>query len=242
MNFKDKKLWIAIILVLLLAAAGVLFWQSNKPQVAGNEHFTITDNMDDVIMHQDVSELNIMVDAVTYYEDKIAEYEAKIPTIQDDLEKKDYYNDLGLFYSKIGKYQEAYDAYLKSLDLSFVNRKTWVSLGDLLVKMKAYQSAEQAFLKGNEINPYEQANYVKLADLYKLEGRSQDEILAVYNAGIDLIEGPELLYIEKAEYYQELGMYREAINSYKDWLFIAEESNKANIQSKIDKLEEELDQ
>lgn len=236
---KNKKLMFFGIILLLFLLIFSFWWNNNKKsQIVSSEHFEMLDDTDKIILNKDLSEINIMADAVEHYNNKIAEMEAEVPNIKDDELKKAYYEDLAFYHSSLGHYQVAYQYYVKSLDLSYINRKTWLSLGELLVNMEAYKTAEAAFIKANEINPYEELNYIKIVDLYKKTSRSQEDILAVYDQGIELIEKPVVLLKGKAEYYEDLGLYQESINAYKDWARVSDQSE--YIEAKIKKLEAKL--
>lgn len=237
--FKNKIFWLLIFLV-TVSFLGI-FWYLQKSQVSQNiksEHFTLIEAEKDLIWNKDLAELKVMDDAVVFYKQQIVELEKNVSNIQDEQEKKNYYDDLALYYSKLGDYRKSYEYYLKSLDISFVNRKTWLNFGNLLVKMNAYQSAEIAYLKANEINPYEELNYIELADLYILMQKSNEEILAVYDKGISLIEKPSILLKNKAEFYEAKDLYQEAIYVYQKLLTISD--NPDSVQIKINKLKLKL--
>ena len=236
---KKKNLFLGAILLALLVIVGLLWTYNNqKSPLITSEHFELLDDKDDILLYKDLSEINIMTDAVEHYNNKIVEMETELADINDDELRKAYYEDLAFYHSSLGHYEVAYEYYVKSLDLSFVNRKTWLSFGELLVNMQAYKTAEVAFTKANEINPYEELNNIKIVDLYKKTDRSQEDIIAVYNQGIDLIEAPTVLLKNKAEYYEDLELYREAINAYKEWARVSE--HKEYIENKIKKLEDKL--
>ena len=240
-NFKNKQwfIWLSIILVIV----GVIFWLTSDQggnKLPQSSYFKIIDDPKNVLYKQDVSELSVTPEAITAWEQKLKELEAAAPNIGDELERKRYYNDIGIYLGNLGRYQEAYGYYMKSLDISYIDRVTWLQLGDLLVKMKAYQSAEAAYLKGNEINPYEQLNYIKLADLYILMQKSESDIIDMYDQGIAKIDKPSLIFQAKAYYNEKNKNYAEALKTYEAWLEITDESNKATIQAAINSLKAKI--
>jgi tetratricopeptide (TPR) repeat protein len=237
--FKNR-LFLFIIFLLLFASV-LIFLYSQKNLTSSDiksGYFTLVESEKDLVWRKDLQDLNVMEDAVIFYQQQIKDLEKQVIGIQDEQEKKNKYDDLALYYSKLGDYRTSYQYYIKSLDVSFVNRKTWLNFGNLLVKMNAYKSAELAYLKANEINPYEELNYVELADLYILMGKKEGEILEVYDKGIELIEKPSILLRGKAEFYEERNLYQEAIYVYQRLLTISD--NAEAIQNKIDKLKLKL--
>lgn len=238
---QNKKFWL-ILGVVILALVGLIFWfnRMQTSKLPTSSYFKIIDDPKNVIYSQEISELSVTPQAVEVWQQKIKELEAAVPNISDDLEKKRYFNDLGMYYSYLGKYQESYDYYIKSLDISYIDRVTWLQLGDLLIKMKAYQSAELAYIKGNDINPYEPLNYEKLADLYVLMGKSESEVVAIYDQGIAKIEKSPALLRAKAYYYEKNKNYSEALKTYEAWLKIADEASKASIEERINILKAKI--
>lgn len=240
-DLKSKKIIILVGVILVLA--GLIFWlnkQYNNNPLPDSIYFKLIDDPNNIIYSQDISELSVTPQAVEAWQKKLAELKDTAPTIVDELERRKYYNDIAMYLGNLGKYQEAYDYYMKSLDISYIDRITWLQLGDLLVKMKAYQSAEVAYNKGNEINPYEQLNYIKLADLYVLMGKSESEIVAMYDRGIAKVERPTGILQAKAYFYEKNKNYVEALATYEAWLKIAEDSNKANIEASIISLKKKI--
>lgn len=242
-KFTIKKTQAFILLAIILVLGTLLFWLINRSgddKLPTSGYFKIIDNPNTIIYSQDVSELNVTPQAVVSWQQKIKELEATAPNITDELERKRYYNDIAVYLGYVGRYQDAYEYFIKSLDISYIDRVTWLQLGDLLVKMKAYQSAEQAYIKGNDINPYEQLNYIKLADLYALIGKSESEVVAVYDQGIGKIDKATALFQAKAYYYEQKKNYTEALKVYEIWLKNADEAGKANVEERISSLKAKI--
>lgn len=237
---KKSILGLTIVILALVAIASWVFISRQQPDLPTSGYFKLIDDPKNIIYNQDISELSVTPEAVTVWQEKIKELEAAVPNISDELEKKRYYNDLGMYYGYLGQYQTAYDYYVKSLDISYIDRVTWLQFGDLLIKMKAYLSAEAAYKQGNEINPYEQLNYSKLAELYMLMGKSESEVVAVYDQGIATIDKATLLFRAKAYYYEKNKNYTEAIKVYEAWIKIADEASKAELQEAINKLKTKI--
>lgn len=241
LDFKSKKIITILGVMVILLVVVVFFWLNNTSSpLPKSSHFEIVDDQKKILYSQNISELSVTPQAVEVWQAKIKELELAVPNITDEVDKKKYYNDIAMYLAYLGRYQEAYDYYIKSLDISYIDRITWLQFGDLLIKMQAYKSAEVAYIKGNDINPYEQLNYIKLAELYVLMGKSENEIIAVYDKGIGLIESPTAILQAKAYYYEKNKNYTEALKTYEAWLKIADDSNRANIEAGINSLKKKM--
>lgn len=237
---KKIKLLLIIVIVLLLAFAGFFVYKNvvNK-NISSSTQFQLSKQDKNVIWSQNISELNLQESAIPEWRARIEKLSKEIETVENDVDKRAYYDDLGIYHSYLGEYKESYDYYMKSLDVSPVYRITWMQLGDLLVKMRAYYSAEAAYFKGNEINPYIDYNYQQLAELYDKMGDTQKAI-AIYDQGIKIIgesgNSIESLLKLKARYLEDKKMYSDAIKAYEELLKNTEDKDSVN--SKILKLKE----
>lgn len=241
-TFNKKLFW--FILAAVLALIGLIFWFYYTHQLSSklpsSSYFQINDDPKNVIHSQKIAELSVTPQAVEVWEKKLSELETQVINIQDELKRKKYYNDIAMYLAYLGRYDEAYDYYIKSLDISYIDRITWLQLGDLLIRMNAYKSAEVAYTRGNDINPYEPLNYIKLADLYVLMGKSEVEVVAVYDQGISKIEKSTSILQAKAYYYEKNKNYKAALVVYEELLKIADQDSRANIQEAISHVKDKI--
>ncbi|HNV97044.1 MAG TPA: hypothetical protein PKL13_01875 [bacterium] len=237
-----KKLLFIIFIVVFLGGTGFFVYKNfvSKNHVDSTQ-FQLSKRDNGIIWNQDIAELNLQESAIPEWRNRIEKLSKEVEILESDVEKRAYYDDLGIYHSYLGEYRKSYDYYIKSLDISPVYRITWMQLGDLLVKMRAYYSAEIAYLKGNEINPYVDMNYQQLAELYDKMGDMQKAI-AIYDQGIKIIgdsgNSIESLLKLKARYLEDKKMYSDAIKTYEELLKKTED--KEGVNNKILKIKEKL--
>ena len=230
---------IVIVIVLFIGTIFVLI-NRNTGELPQTGHFQIIDEIDQIILNQNIEDMEnkIMPEALEFYNSEVLKLENLISITNDEMIRRDYFNDIAKYLNNLGRYEEAYKYYLMSLDISYIQRLTWINLADLLVKMKAYKSAEVAYLKANDINAFAEENYIKLAKLYILLNYNIDDIIEIYDKGISIMQKPKLILDEKAKFLEANDMLEDAINTYEKLLDVID--NKEWVQSKIDKLNLEI--
>jgi len=203
-HFKKLSFIILVFIVLVGSISGWWYWQSIlKNKQTNNDFFTLLDDKDKLIYSEAVE---LYPEARQQFEKKVEEIKASLAQGGDQDFLVANYNNLGLYNSYLGNYQEAFEAYINSLKTIKDSRMTLLAFGELLVKMKAYKSAAAVFNKTNELNPWEAKGYIKLVNLYKTmdDNKKIDE---TYQAGLAYT----LKNIDKNEYLLLL-------NDYADWL------------------------
>jgi tetratricopeptide (TPR) repeat protein len=88
--------------------------------------------------------------------DNTKSIEAFIAALRIDPENMRIYNNLGLVFSKIGRHEEAFEAFKKGKD----EAGAYNNLGYVYMTEQSYAKAIEAFERAMELNPgfYEKAN------------------------------------------------------------------------------------
>lgn len=231
----NKKILIIILTaIVILAVAGTTFYffylKNQTSRVAKSELFTLKDK--DVIWEEN---LNLAPEIKAAWEARAAEAEANIAKGGDSDWLYANYGNLALFKSYLGNYKEAYDLYLKAVELQPKSRVPWMALGDLLIKMEAYQGAEEAFQKAIETNQYEPLAYVKLADLYRLNKEPEEKIQVLYDKAMTNMVDDTVLLDSYAGWLKAKGDKAKAIEVYEQ-LKKLQPQNKEALNREIEKL------
>ena len=146
------------------------------------------------------------------------------------------YGNRALYQTYLGEYENAYNSYLKSLELNSQSRIQWLALGDLLVKMKAYKTAENAYGKAKTINAYEPQVYLKLVELFQLAiPPDNGKIKQLFEEGLTNIADNTLLLDAYARWSARIGDKTKAIELYRQ-LIKLQPGNAEALNREIDKL------
>ncbi len=208
---KKLLLFFTIIIILAVLAGGWWFWQS-KSQSNGStssDSFKLLDDKTKLVYSETV---RLDPEVRQAFEAKVKEIKTNLATATDKGTLVANYNNLGLFSSYLGNYQEAFEAYTNSLKTIKDSRMTLLTFGDLLVKMKAYKSAEAVFNKTNELNPWEAKSYIKLVNLYKAMADNK-KISETYQTGL----AGTLKNVDQNEYVLLLSDYADWLVSQKSY-------------------------
>jgi tetratricopeptide (TPR) repeat protein len=122
------------------------------------------------------------------------------------------WNDEGLAFYKLGKYDEAINAWYKALKLNPEDATAWVNIGCTLGKQGEHSEANKAFNNAIEINP-------EFAGAWSNKGYALDnlgkyyEALQAYDKAVGLDPDDALAWDNMAHTLIDLGRYSEALNA-----------------------------
>lgn len=232
---KNKKLF--FIVFVILAAIIIGFWvyqRSNKIDLPESSVFRVTDKKSEVVLQENP---DLTPEARKLYEDRAKESKDNIAKGGNIDFLATNYNNLGMYQTYLGKYKEAYGAYIKVLEMEKTVRVSWLGLGDLLVKMKAYKSAENAYDKAMALNPYDPIIYSKQANMYKILNKN-DMVKQSYENGIKQIESNAVLLDEYSAWLASTKDYQGAI-SLLEQQKVKQPANSKAIDRKIEQIKKE---
>lgn len=230
-------LLITLSLTIILIILGIFIFDSlqKKSQLSQSQVFSLVENPENLILE---IKPNLAQNAITEYQKRIIRIEEEIgrKTIETEPDTDFWvvnYNNLAIYKSYLGYYKEAYELYLKSLELE--DRKmTWLALGDVLAKMQAFESGELAYNKALAKNELDPATYIKLVNLYRKSGQNEKQA-AIFEKAMEKTGGHSLIIDEYAEYLVGIGENEKAILMYEK-LKELQPGNREAIDRKIDKL------
>jgi tetratricopeptide (TPR) repeat protein len=232
MNSSKRNLILVLVIVLAgLSAAAFFYFNRADRNLNESPFFVMLDK--DIITS---AESKFSLEMKETFRQKIEEANKEIrPDAAKDALITAYGNR-ALYQTYLGEYENAYNSYLKSLELNSQSRVQWLALGDLLVKMKAYKTAENAYGKAKIINAYEPQVYLKLADLYKISALDDKEkIKKLFEEGLANIADNTLLLDAYARWSADAGDKTKAIELYQQ-LIKLQPGNAEALNREIDKL------
>lgn len=241
----NKKLYF-LIGIILIAGSFFYFWSqktnSQKNFSEESEVFSIVDEEKNNLVWDENKNLNPELEK--QYQDKLEKAKSDLAGVQEITEEnkeavQSYYNNIALYSTYLGDYRQAYDYYIKSLELYPDDRIVWLNLGSLLVEMNALQSAEKAIDIGLNWNPYDNVGWLKKIALYEENfpenSENTEKISDFYKEAIEKTNNDPLLVNDYANWLAKNGKNDEAINIYRKLIELTPE-NKEAIQKKIEKL------
>ena len=127
------------------------------------------------------------------------------------------YHDVGDFYNKWGKYEEALMWYEKSIEQNSEYTGTYLSRGDLYLQQKEYNLALEDFSKVIEIWPDQYFGYERRSKVYFDMG-NYNLALEDINVAIVLLDSPKdfiSLYNRRGVIYFHLEEYERAVDDFR---------------------------
>jgi tetratricopeptide (TPR) repeat protein len=122
---------------------------------------------------------------------------------------------LGIAYRKLGRYQEAVDAYKEALRLKPDDAAAWYSLGNAYWDQGRYQEAIQAYKEALRLKPDDAAAWYNLGNAYSDQGRYQEAIQA-YKEALRLEPDDAAAWNNLGVAYWALGNRSEALKAVKE--------------------------
>ena len=123
------------------------------------------------------------------------------------------YNNRGVVYYKLGRYDKAISDYTRAIELNPKKDNTYINRGDCYGKLGRYKEAIPDYTKAIELNS-------KNANVYKIRGlcygmiERYSEAISDYTRAIDLGEDSASLYEVRGYVYGKIGEYGNAISDY----------------------------
>ena len=231
---RNQKITI-IVIILIILAIGSWWWQKGEQLVIIAPGLNLLDEKKNLVFSE---QTNLADEVRLEYEKRVSQTLASLNQGGDQDFLVANYNNLAIYYSYLGNYQQAFQAYQNSLKQISDSRLTLLAFGDLLTKMKAYLTAEFVYQKTLQLNPYEAAGYIKLVNLYKISN-NQNKIAEVYKTGLEQtgknVEGNTLLLDDYAEWLVSLKDYEQAIVIYQK-LKELQPDNQVALERKIEQI------
>lgn len=134
-----------------------------------------------------------------------------------------HYATLGLAWKSLGEqlkdriyFAKARDVYKRGVELTnWTNSVFTINVGVVSEIMDDFETAEKYYNETIAKMPAEINGYRSLADLYKFKlNKKPEEILAVYDKGINTLVYSGQLAYDKGAYLESIGRYNEALDVY----------------------------
>ncbi len=114
------------------------------------------------------------------------------------------YNNMGIFYSELEKYQEAINAYQKAIKIKPDNHEAYYNMGNAYGKLGEYQKAINVYQKAIEIKPDEHNAYYNMGNTYR-ELKKYQKAINAYQKAIEI--EPSLIDHAKKQNFDLLESY-----------------------------------
>ncbi len=114
------------------------------------------------------------------------------------------YNNMGIFYSELEKYQEAINAYQKAIKIKPDNHEAYYNMGNAYGKLGEYQKAINVYQKAIEIKPDEHNAYYNMGNTYR-ELKKYQKAINAYQKAIEI--EPSLIDHAKKQNFDWLESY-----------------------------------
>lgn len=153
--------------------------------------------------------------------DEIKAFEKRLKT-----EKQNEVNllfNIGFYWKGLGELTEENFFFEKSLAIYEQGMKVtadknvlfYWNAGKVAERLGDFSLAEEYYKKSITISPSYEDGYEDLADLYQYKlKKTPEEILAIYDAGIEAAMGDANLFLEKCSYLRSLGRDSDALACY----------------------------
>ena len=122
------------------------------------------------------------------------------------------YLNLGHALYQANRFEEAYEASLKALELQPNNPRIHSNLASVLLQMKRYDEAEESLKRALELNPRNSDTWQKYGNLHFRQQRYEDAV-AAFQKAINLSTNSILAHKGIADSYYELGDHTKALES-----------------------------
>lgn len=145
------------------------------------------------------------------------------------------FNEWGLVYYYMGRYDEAMEKFQQSLALDQQFDQTYLFMGDVYLAKKEYERAAEAYQKAIELTPDLAQAHSALgyayAQLGRLDEAIRENLLVLESAPNDYISLRNLVLL-----YQQTGQYERALQAAEQALPHAPEKDRAPLQQMIEQL------
>jgi tetratricopeptide (TPR) repeat protein len=149
----------------------------------------------------------------------------------------DFYYDIGVYYSKLNRYDQTRDYSKKALETAPKSSAAWNNFGYSLAKLGNYQEGYTAIRKSLDIDPENPNALDSMGYVLFQMGRFQESAIEYEKA---LQKDPKLadslLYLGRS--YEALQVWPKAIHAYEKYLELAEDTpEKADLAKKLKTLQ-----
>jgi len=134
------------------------------------------------------------------------------------------YNNLGTAYEKLGRLQDAAEAYQQAIRIKPDFTEVHFNLGNVYTNLGRYQEAINAYRQAIKIKPDFKDVYYNLGNAYLALNRNQEAVES-FNQAIKIKPDFEDAHFNLGTAYLNLGYYKEAIETYQQVLRIGSDSS-----------------
>jgi tetratricopeptide (TPR) repeat protein len=124
------------------------------------------------------------------------------------------HNNLGIAYHKLGRYQDAVEAYKQTIRVKPNYAEAYYNLGAAYGELGRYQGAVEAYKQAIKIQPSYAKAYYNLGISYEDLGRHQDAVEA-YKQAIKIKPDYVEAHYNLGVTYGKLGRYQDEVEAYK---------------------------
>ena len=149
--------------------------------------------------------------------------------IQKEPENVTLYIDAGLDWKSIAEqmegeeedrlafFQKSLEAYERGIEkFGQKNILFYLNAGNVAQRMGDYAKAETYYKKAIAIAPADEMAYLALTDMYHFKlGKPKEDILPLFEAGIEIMVNPLPLISGRATYLRQIGEYAAALEDYR---------------------------
>ncbi|MEA1955525.1 MAG: tetratricopeptide repeat protein [Campylobacterota bacterium] len=158
-----------------------------------------------------------------YYAD---DYEEAIKFTEKAIQifpnNSDLYNNMGIAYRKLGKYNEAIKAYEKAIEIK-ANDNIYYNMGIVYGELEEYDKAIEAFEKAIEINPKDDV-YQNMGITYLKQKNKEKKAIQAFEEAIKLNSKEADSYLALGDIYGGLGEYANSLKYFEQAIEIDSKS------------------
>lgn len=189
-------------ITLITAGVGVYFVYFNKPSwdEAKAQSFLTDNQLQDDYNNAIAAEERIKQNPNAVYNYVQASFYWK--TIADATREKMFY-------------QRALDICLSAIKNANKSSVVYINAGNIYRVFEKFDKAEEMYRKALEMTPGETEIYIRLAELYRYDmKKSAEDILKIYDDGMERIVTPAEILTSKASYLRDIGRKDESIKIF----------------------------
>ncbi len=152
--------------------------------------------------------------------------------INKETDEPVYYNNLGIVYTKMEKYEEAIGIYKKMLEIQQESYSAYKNLGELYGLQKEYREALPYFTKAAELSPDDPDAFYSLGACQMNTG-AHSEALASFSKAIEIKPDYAMAYYQVGMIFVNQNNKEEAIKNLEKFLELVPDDPNAPIARKL---------
>ena len=202
MNKKTTSTVFGILIIIILACAGYFY----------------SDSYQEKSFYKKISQLEqVTQDQVSGLIEQAGKWEAKLADPEEPLDftvSARYWKSIGDGFGLKYGYQRAVDHYESALDYyGQDNAMLLQGAADMYKALGKYKKSEKYYERAIKVSQGNAGLYQKLGILYRYRmEKSPEEVLSLYARALErIVFGAETILKERAVYYEEIGMHKEAM-------------------------------